>query len=301
MKLKTNYYKTLLLNFEDWIKILGYSKSNRSAISEAVKELLEWLEKHNINHCSEITKKHIESYYIHLSTRQNKRKTGALSAGSLDKHQYAIRKFREYLQKNEGFNFQVVLNAEKLEERIINILTEQEIKELFDTTFLMQEPIEILQRDRAMLVILYSCGLRRNEASKLNVSDILFESRRILVREGKNYKERLVPINLFNLNLLKTYLYDGRFKHQRNTEEEAFLLSYRGKRLQGQSFSHRLKRIQSYASKSLQEKHISPHILRHSIATHLLNRKVNIEMISRFLGHSSLESTQIYTHILQDE
>jgi integrase/recombinase XerD len=159
-----------------------------------------------------------------------------------------------------------------------------------------------------MLVCFYSCGLRRNEVVHLNINDILFDKERLFVRQGKNYKERFVPINKHSSNILETYIYDYRTEFKSHNETEALFLNYRGTRLQGMSFANRLKAIiKATNNKDLQQRNtcaepgrsITLHSLRHSIATHLLEQGADIEHISTFLGHASLESTQIYTHFLE--
>ena len=151
-----------------------------------------------------------------------------------------------------------------------------------------------------MLTVLYSCGLRRNEAVYLDTSDIYFDNERILVRKGKNYKERFVPINRKNAEILEDYIFEGRPEFYKSNLTEALFTSQQGKRLNGMSFANRLKAIvQATNNKNIVEKQITLHILRHSIATHLLQQEVPLESIKTFLGHSSLESTQIYTHLLK--
>jgi integrase/recombinase XerD len=151
-----------------------------------------------------------------------------------------------------------------------------------------------------MLVVLYSCGLRRNEAVHLDTSDIFFDNERILVRKGKNYKERFVPINRKNAEILEDYIFEGRPQFKDANTNDALFVSKQGNRLNGMSFANRLKAIvQATNNKNIVEKQITLHILRHSIATHLLQQEVPLESIKTFLGHSSLESTQIYTHLLK--
>jgi len=111
-----------------------------------------------------------------------------------------------------------------------------------------------------------------------------------------------VPINEYNLKIIEEYIYDYRplFYNYKNTEY--LLINYRGTQLLGQSLCNRLCEIaKTTNNEKLIEKNITPHILRHSIATHLLEKGAKIETISQFLGHSSLESTQIYTHLLEDK
>jgi len=121
------------------------------------------------------------------------------------------------------------------------------------------------------------------------------------VRKGKGYRERFVPITKQGLQHLQNYLYDARpyFMKDKN---EAFLITQTGKRLDGQMMLIRLKQlIQLTANVELQNKDIHLHTLRHSIATHLLQNGMKLERIKEFLGHSSLESTQIYTHFIEQQ
>ena len=183
----------------------------------------------------------------------------------------------------------------------INILTQSEIKELFLATSYSNNRKCIRLRDKAMLTIFYSCGLRRNEAIHLDVKDVFFDKERIYVRKGKNYKERFVPLNKYNLRILEDYIYEGRPDFKNHTISEALFISIQGRRLDGMSFANRLKAIvTANENNAIIEKQITLHTLRHSIATHLLQREVPLESIKHFLGHSSLESTQIYTHLLKN-
>jgi integrase/recombinase XerD len=147
---------------------------------------------------------------------------------------------------------------------------------------------------------LYSCGLRRTEAVSLDISDILFDKERVFVRKGKNYRERFVPINRRNAEILEDYIFEARPEFYQSNLSEALFVNKNGTRMQGMSFANRLKAIvQATNNKTIAEKGITLHILRHSIATHLLQQKVPLESIKTFLGHSSLESTQIYVHLMK--
>jgi len=193
----------------------------------------------------------------------------------------------------------VHLKGEKTENQYQKeILTQEEVKTLFEACTYAHMNDAIQQRDKAILALLYSCGLRRSEAVYLDISDILFEKERIHIRKAKNFKERFVPINPTNLEILETYLFEARPEFIKNYQTDAFLLSILGKRMGDQAMENRLKAIvEATENETIQEKKITPHTLRHSIATHLLQNKVSIQLISQFLGHTSLESTQLYTHL----
>jgi integrase/recombinase XerD len=151
------------------------------------------------------------------------------------------------------------------------------------------------------LCIFYGCGLRRNEVVHLDINDIHFEKSVVHVRKGKGYKERMVPITKQSIEHLQNYLYDAR-PYFCNDKNEAFFVTHYGKRLGGTMMLRRLQQlIQLTGNAELMQKDIHLHTLRHSIATHLLQNGMKLERIKDFLGHSSLESTQIYTHFLETE
>jgi site-specific recombinase XerD len=151
-----------------------------------------------------------------------------------------------------------------------------------------------------MLALYYGCGLRLNEGVQLDVSDLLFEKGLLLVRKGKGNKERYVPMTQAVKEDLKNYLSNSRPMLLGERGEDALLLNYRGKRISGEMLLLRLRRLQAHSSQAgLAGKVIGMHSLRHSIATHLLHNGMKLVQIARFLGHSSIESTQIYTQVVQ--
>ncbi len=150
-----------------------------------------------------------------------------------------------------------------------------------------------------MLTIFYGCGLRRNEGVNLTIDDINFDTRIIHVRKGKNYKERLVPFSKAGSQYLQEWIYDFRILLTKNNKNASLFISYTGKPMSGNSLYKRLKLLQlEIDNPELQNKEIGLHTLRHSIATHLLQNGMSLQKIQRFLGHSSLDSTQIYTHLI---
>ena len=302
LKLENPGYRALLSNFKEWLDILGYAEKTVYGMPIKLREFFYWLESQGYNHISTVTPKDVKNYYDELKRRANERKGGGLSNTYLNKHQNALRKFRNYLiQHNADTSLRIHLRYETndTEERS-NILTQPEIKALFKTTSYSHHWERIRLRDKAMLSCLYSCGLRRNEMVALDVSDILFDKQRIHVRKGKNYKERFVPFNMHSLRALEAYIYDARPQFYNLHDNEALFISTQGKRVHGMTVLERVKKIaHATGDKTIIEKNISPHTLRHSIATHLLQQGVPIESIKTFLGHSSLVSTQVYTHLLK--
>ena len=136
---------------------------------------------------------------------------------------------------------------------------------------------------QVILVLLYSCGLRRNEAVHIDCSDILFEKQRLYVRKGKNYKERFVPINHYNLKLLEDYVFDARIDFKVASLSDYVFVSRRSTKISGCTIENDLKMIIKASNKeALQNKNITPHMLRHSIATHFLKAGMKIEDINGF-------------------
>ena len=308
LNLDNTSYRYLEKSFKEWLDVQGYAASTVYNLPLHVRELLYYLNRQGINNIKQLDIKHIKAYYHKLQQRRNSRRGGGLSGAHLNKHIQALRKFTEYLRRVGRLEIpEIQLKNEQTEARII-YLTETEITLLFKATHQLPEKkpntsqsvFEAMQaRDRAMLAVFYGCGLRRNEGVSLDVGDINFDRSVLHVRQGKNNKERLVPISKTNLNYLTRYVYDHRGELARSSRSGAlFIACTTSGRMQGQSLNLRLKYLQYQTGDlDLSEKEIGLHTLRHSIATHLLQAGMKLESISRFLGHSSLDSTQIYVHL----
>ena len=301
LKLQSEHYRTLVKSYGQWLDILGYAESTVYNLPNHLQEFFHYLEQKGIGNINHITARTTREYYDHLKERGNERRNGALSKSYLNKHQQALKKFKEYLQhhNHKGIHLHLKSERQPTEEKL-NILTQEEIKEMFTACNYSHDDKHFRLRDKAILAVVYSCGLRRNEAVHLDVKDVLFDKERLYVRKGKNYKERFVPINDYNLRVLENYIFDARPEFHNYKQSEALLLSRLGNRMDGMSIANRLKAIVlATENKNIEKKQITLHTLRHSIATHLLQRQVPLESIKNFLGHSSLESTQIYTHLLK--
>ncbi len=302
LKLENPSYRALLPEFKQWLDILGYSYPVVKYSPIYLQEFFYWLEQQHITQINQVTRVNVTQYFDYLKERPNQNTSGALSKNYLNGHLSALKRFNTYLKKHGHKGISIHLRFEKTDKlHASDIVTESEIKQLFKATQYSNPYEHIRLRDKAILVVLYSCGLRRNEAVHLNLDDVIFDKERLFVRQGKNYKERYVPINAYNLRILEDYIYESRPQFYKANENEALFINTQGGRMGGQSFKLRLRAmIKATENEELIEKKITPHKLRHSIATHLLEREVPIEAISQFLGHSSLESTQVYTHILKE-
>lgn len=340
-------------SFAAWLDVLGYAPQSVYGMPNYVRGLLHYLEQSGKTEVKEISKENIKTYYrSHLKNRPNYKKAGALSSGHLNKHLQAIYKFCDYLRQS-GRLIIPPLNIvwEKKNTDKASVLTEAEVKQLYQACDAYPEGVPkrkpswfypaMALRDKAMLAIYYGCGLRRNEGLHIALNDIFWEKQLLCVRNGKNYKERFVPISKAGLKHLENYLYDARplfikpstakshakkvtAHHTSNTKshvkkittntsthtntpfgglgEDTFFINERGHPMQGQMMLLRLNQLVSRTENTeLQEKEIGLHTLRHSIATHLLANGMQLERIKDFLGHGSLASTQIYTHLLEQD
>ncbi len=305
--LKNKSYNYIETAFKAWLDTLGYNKTTIYNLPIHIREFLYYLESENIENLKDLHPIHIINYYNRLKARRNNQvKAGGLSNSYLNKHQQAIKLFCNYLRQSGRLTIAYPdLNTEKKEENKIEVLTQSEIKSLFEATELLTTRVDfiVLQaRDKAIIAILYFCGLRRSEAVGLNFEDVNLETATVHVKHGKGYKERLVPIHKDNLNYLEDYMFDSRIELTKDSQEKAFFISKRKTRMNGQSMLLRLKKMQELTDNlTLRTKNLTLHTLRHSIATHLLQNGMDLEQISRFLGHSSLESTQIYTHLVEEQ
>ena len=312
LTLHSEAYRYIIASFKEWLQTLGYSEQTVYQLPNYIQEFLFYAESKGYAGLFQITNDLMKEHYYKLKDRGNKRTAGGLSAAYLNKHLQALQKFGDYLRQSARLLLpKLDIQSEEDNAEISDILTQAEIKQIFEVTNQPYEQkkgdkgifyYEAMQlRDKAMLTAFYGCGLRRNEVYHLDIRDIIFEKKILHVRKGKGYKERMIPVTKQSLLHLQNYLYDAR-PYFCNDKNEAFLVTQSGKRLDGQMMLIRLKQlIQFTANAELMQKDIHLHTLRHSIATHLLQNGMKLERIKEFLGHSSLESTQIYTHFLETE
>jgi len=303
LNIKSEAFRYVEKSFKEWLDILGYAPSTVYQMPNYARELFYYLEtEKQIQQINQITTPIIQEHYNNLKHRINQKQGGGLSNNYLNKQLQGLYKLMEYLRQTGRLTLpHLEIEREEANPKPTQVLTIEEIKQLYQVTDLHANGSKweaIAKRDKAMLSVFYGCGLRRNEGSNLDLGDINFDKQLLHVRHGKNYKERFVPFNKTNAQILQEYIYDYRPYFSNAKEINALFLSLKGNRMEGQSLVIRLKLLQQKTDDiTLQQKDIALHTLRHSIATHLLAAGMQLEKISRFLGHGSLESTQIYTHL----
>lgn len=300
-------------DFLSWLRTLDYSEATIVTRKRNLKEFLLYLERCGISFMDQASGEKTKLYVRYLKRRENRLYGSGLMNASINVAVGSVNKFFEYLRQSGNVTM-VPDNLGYVEElygpRIV--LSPDEISSLYEATYIKkwfaraetwEYQAAIQQRDRAMLGIYYGCGLRKSEGTNLITSDILTERKLIFVRKGKGSKERYVPVTDGNLNYITEYLHDGRnFLLCRSASStDALFINQYGESCSDQALSARLDRlVKNSSSAGLQSKRPTLHTLRHSIATHLLQSGMEIEMIQKFLGHASLESTQIYTHLANE-
>jgi integrase/recombinase XerD len=283
---------TFLLGFEKWLKTLGYSKKTVYAMPLQVAEYLKWLQEES----KQINKENTLLFIEYFKQRKNRRRGGGLSIAHINKQIDAINKFLEYLNKTNSIENVIRLERDRKKElKKWNILTREEVKKLYES--LENNTLGI--RDRAMLSVYYGCGLRRKEGLELRLEDVLFDRKMLYVRPSKNGKDRYVPMNKKCLYDIEDYILNARKNLLGEGNKNDYLfISLKGRNISGEAMAIRIKRLVDVANIG---KEIGLHSLRHSIATHLLEAGMDIVNIALFLGHSSLDSTQIYTHVRENK
>ncbi|MDH7576251.1 MAG: site-specific tyrosine recombinase XerD [Bacillota bacterium] len=216
------------------------------------------------------------------------------SARTLSRYLAAIRSFYHYLLQENYIAVDPTQNltSPKLERRLPRILSVQEVDLL-----LSQPNVRSVTglRDRAMLEFLYATGMRVSELTGLNTEHLNLEVGYVRCL-GKGSRERIIPIGMVAVRYTKEYLLKSRVKLRKNNWERALFLNRHGRRLTRQGF---WKILKGYAQKVGIQREITPHILRHSFATHLLENGADLRIVQEMLGHADVTTTQIYTHLSQ--
>jgi integrase/recombinase XerC/integrase/recombinase XerD len=204
----------------------------------------------------------------------------------------AVRGMFDFLVRTEriGQNPADLVSSPKREQKLPRVLTGEQARALLEQ-IPARTPLEL--RDRAMLELAYSCGLRCEEIVNLDVSSFDFETEQLRVL-GKGSKERLLPTGEPAQRALRRYLERGRHALATNPGETALFLSKSGRRL---SNSDVTRRLALWVREAALAAGVSPHALRHSFATHLLEGGADLRTIQELLGHASISTTQVYTRV----
>ncbi|MFH0839192.1 MAG: site-specific tyrosine recombinase XerD [Candidatus Omnitrophota bacterium] len=274
---------------EEFLNFLSVEKglSHNTLISyrNDLNKYVTHLQSRNIDLMEKVTRQEITNFLLYLKDK-------GLLPVSISRTLVAIKGFHRFLLRENFLREDVtsVLEAPKLWKKLPDTLSIDEVAKLLKTPN-VRKPQGV--RDRAWLELLYATGMRVSELVSLKVSDLNFDVGFIKC-VGKGQKERIVPVGKFALDATKKYLDKTRPVFLKNRQNEKLFVTRYGKNISRQTIWKLLKK---YAAQARIQKQLSPHTLRHSFASHLLERGADLRIIQELLGHSSISTTQIYTHI----
>jgi integrase/recombinase XerD len=303
---KIKEYQQLIEEFVFYMEVTGYARSTVKGRSNHIRDLFLYMEENGICTLDEISNIRLELFYTLQFGRENKNAGAGLKSATLNLYAGSIKKFLEFL-----FDFKQITHLQpdipynRLEQPDRQILSVEEIELLFGTTYgkirFNKYPAFHAARDRAMLALYYSCGLRRNEGLNMEIKDIQLERLMVHVRKGKGNRERYVPATYTTMQTLAEYIGERNSQLRlMNKSTETLLVNEWGDACGELTLSLSLRRLAERSGNAvLIAKRPGLHLLRHSIATHLLAGGMDMELIRQFLGHKSLNTTQIYTHLVE--
>lgn len=276
--------KKILKEFQIYLFTMKHLVENSiSSYLFDIKDYLYYLEKEKHKNYSTIEKDDLIDYLEKLDKED-------YAVASIMRKITAIKSFHFFLNKTYHFeNITKQITSPRTYQKVPNILSIEEVEELLDIPL----KTNFDYRNKAMLELLYATGLRVSELVSLKINDIDMENAFVRVI-GKGGKERIVPIGDVALKYLKLYLNTYRNTLKKKCFSDSIFLNNHGREMTRQGFFKILKTISQ--EKNLRE-NITPHLLRHSFATHLLNNGADLRSIQLLLGHSNLSTTQIYTNV----
>lgn len=263
----------------------GLAHNTLEAYGRDLKQYQTFLNQRNLSDISKSCQNTILEYLENL-------KEEGKAVSTISRNIAALKAFFQYMVREKYIVTDPAekVDAPKMEKRLPKTLTVSEVEEL-----LKQPDSRTVagMRDKAMLELLYATGIRVSELIALNVSDANLDMG-LLKCYGKYGKERLVPLGSLAVKAVHEFLQRSRIKVIRSYEEEALFLNHHGRRLTRQGF---WKIIKKYAMQANIHKEITPHILRHSFAAHLLENGADLRSVQEMLGHADISTTQIYTYV----
>ncbi len=262
------------------------SKNTLESYKRDLKQFREYLEEHGI-HYNRVKEEDVQNYIQELQDKGKK-------PSSISRCIASIRSFFQFILKNKKIKVDPTANIQspKIEKRTPNVLTSKEVE------LLLKQPDTVdLKgvRDKAMLEFAYATGMRVTEIISLDIDDVNLEEAYVICKNGN--KQRIIPLGSMSLKALKAYIEEARGVLIKSEDEKALFVNINGGRLTRQGF---WKIIKYYKEQAHITKDITPHVLRHSFATHLLQNGADLRAIQTMLGHSDISSTQVYMQF-QDE
>jgi integrase/recombinase XerD len=274
--------------FLDYLTVeRGLAENTRVAYRTDLTQFIEFIQRRGIGQMNRVQRQHITDFLMD-------RRKHDVSARSLARQLSALRMFCRFLirEKLLADDPTQSVDSPRLWRTIPNALTYDEVDRLLAAP---PTRTQLGLRDKAMLEFMYATGLRVSEVAKITLSDVNFDAGFLRI-VGKGSKERIVPVGRQAAACIRRYLEKARPSFARRGQRGEIFLSTRGGPLNRKTIWHHIKK---YARAAGITKHIMPHTLRHSFATHLLENGGDLRVIQEMLGHADISTTQIYTHIDQ--
>lgn len=266
----------------------GYSVNTIVNYEIDIEEFFEYLKNKNINNFKKIDYTVVKGYLMELYNKNYKRNSVSRKLSSLRSF-FKYLHLKNYIDMNP-FN---LISSPKKEHRLPKFLYDDDIEKIFDVPNLNSS---LGQRDRLILELLYDTGIRISELTNIKIKDIDLSDNSIKIL-GKGNKERVVIYGVYLGDILDKYLHDGRINILDGKKSEYLILNARGNNITSRGVRMIIDNIIKKACINI---HATPHTLRHTFATHLLNNGADLLTVKELLGHSSLSSTQVYTHITDE-
>ena len=287
-------FDTLLEQFLVHIGVeRGLAKATVTAYESDITKYIVWLKAHDITEPNAIAKQDVEDYVAFLDAQGESARSKARRLASIHEfHRFAL------AQHAVSADVAASVKAPKGASVLPDVLSVDEVSRLLDAAAVGGSTDPVVLRDKALLEFMYATGCRVSEAVGTNLDDIDLEEKVVRLM-GKGSKQRLVPLGSYARNSVVAYLNAGRGELERRStakvpERRALFLNKRGKRISRQSVWEIVKTAGGRAGIT---KPLHPHTLRHSFATHLIQGGADVRTVQELLGHASVTTTQIYTHV----
>jgi len=293
-------FTSLSESYHQHLTIIGHSTQGALVKYRYLLKFLIYLESEGLINIEAIQTKHLTTYYTTIQKETNRRTGNPKSLKTLCNMMHSIELFFIMLQDTSQltanpFSTLKFTYPKQYHER--TVLTQEEIKQLYETCRSFTE--------RSLLSLAYGCGLRVSEIVSLNVEDIKLREAILIVKRGKGNKRRVIPLSNKVKEDLSNYVYYERpssLPFGEGWGGASFIFNSKGGRMRKHTYNKQLKiLVERTENEAIKQKQISMHTLRHSIATHLLEQGMGIEQVREFLGHAEIETTEIYTHISQNQ
>jgi integrase/recombinase XerD len=265
----------------------GLSKNTLVSYRLDLTAFAEWVERSEKKNLDQVQQSDIQQYLAVRFPQSKPRSISRLIATLRRYYRYALRENLVQLDPT------LQIESPKLPRSLPKSLNEEEVESLLNAPDIVQA---IGLRDRAMLELLYACGLRVSELVGLKATEVSLQEGVIRVT-GKGSKTRLVPMGEEAVDWIARYLKEGRPEILQKRLSDSLFVTQRGAAMTRQAFWYLIKR---YALVADIHKPMSPHVLRHAFATHLLNHGADLRVVQMLLGHADISTTQIYTHVARE-